>query len=113
MEYIFATLFYIFLFLVVFGLPLEHLINLLKNQEKIVTIYESPPEYRKLAAIQVVNMVFLLVVFISFWWMLKDAGSGSFNVIMLLPFLLIYIAINVVTEKGIRKLPRIKKDNWR
>jgi hypothetical protein len=45
--------------------------------------------------------------------MLRGAGSGSFNSIMLLPFLIIYIVSVIVVEKKIDKLPWVKAKRWK
>lgn len=109
MDYILPTFYGFILFVLVFGVSIGHLFNLIKGKDKISQIYESSENYIQLASIQVFNAVFLLMVFIGFWLMLKDEGSGTFNGIMMAPFFIIYVLVVIFVERKIDKLPRMKK----
>ena len=97
------------LFVIVFGVPIGHLLNLIKGKDKVSQIYENSDDYIRLASIQFFNAVFLILIFLGFWLMLKDEGSGTFNGIMLAPFLIIYVLVIIFVEKKIDKLPRKKR----
>jgi len=92
--------------LAVFGLPLNHLYQLIRDDGTIDSTYEEPEEYRHLAMIQVGNMGFLLVVYFVFWWILSSHGPGSISGILLLPFIIMYFVTLVTTEKKINRLVR-------
>lgn len=114
MDYIIPVFYGFIMFVIVFGVPISHLINLIKGKDKVIQIYENSEDYIRLAAIQIFNAVFLLLFFLGFWLMLKDEGSGTFNGIMITPFLAIYVLVAVSVEKKIDKLPRQKnKTNYR
>jgi len=109
MEYLYQALIYSLIILVFFGAPLKHLIIIVGKNRKIKAIYKKPHEYYRLAEIQVGNLVFILAVFFVFWLMLRNAGTGSFNGIMIMPFLIIYIVVLIVHEVKISRLKRNKK----
>lgn len=81
----------------------------MKRDNRIKETYEKPDDYYRLAHIHVVNLIFIWLVLFFAWLYFKDSGSGSFNGIMLAPFLLIYIMLCVLIEKQINKLSRVRK----
>jgi|GEM_PF-5786945 len=104
MEIVQMVIYSVLFFGALFGVPIGHAINLLFKEEMINSRYKKPEEYKDMAIIQVANLLFLVMVYLGFWWFLRDAGSGSFNGIMMLPFLIIYISVMVIHQKKIGRL---------
>ncbi len=100
------------LLIVVFGIPIGHLANLLKGKDRYSQIYQNNNDYSRLATLQILNGVFLLLVFLGFWLMLTDKVLGTFNGLMLAPFLIVYILLVINIEKKIDKLPRNNRKRW-
>ncbi|KAA3639470.1 MAG: hypothetical protein DWP95_10515 [Proteobacteria bacterium] len=111
MEILLPIFYSVLFFILLFGVPIQHLVTLLRRDNRIKETYEKPQNYYRLAHIHVVNLIFIWTVLFLAWLYFRDAGSGSFNGIMLAPFLLIYIMLCVLIEKKINKLPRIQKPN--
>ncbi|MCX7554853.1 hypothetical protein OS175_13315 [Marinicella sp. S1101] len=112
MEELGVIFYLILVFLLFFGVPIKHLIALFGSEEKLAQLYENPEDYRDLALIQVANMVFLFLVYLGAWLMLRNAGPGSFNGIMLLPFIVIYFTVMVIHQKKINRLARNNEARW-
>ena len=110
MESIFYYFYLALFFILLFGVPIQHLIKLMKRDNRIKETYEKPDDYYRLAHIHVVNLIFIWMVFFFAWLYFKDSGPGSFNGILLSPFLFIYIMICVLLEKKINKLSRVGRD---
>ena len=111
MEVILPIFYSVLFFFLLFGVPIQHLVTLMRRDNRIKETYEKPEDYYRLAHIHVVNLILIWTVLFIAWLYFKDAGSGSFNGIMLAPFLLIYIMLCVLIEKKIGNLSRIQNRN--
>lgn len=105
MKLALAIFYSITAFFFVFGSPLIHVYRLFGGS--FAERFKDPDAYEALACGHLANLIFAITVIAWFWWQLKDEGSGSFNGIMALPFLVIYFVAQVLINKKIDGLEKV------
>ncbi len=112
MEYFSIFITYGLVFIALFGIPIKHILVLIKGDEYIADTYEEPEKYKELAMKLIGNFIFIILVFLIFGFLLNSMGSGSLSGVLMLPFFVIYIAVMITYQKEINRLPLNNENKW-
>lgn len=107
-EIVSMVIAYVFVCGSLFFLPLLHSYRLIKG--KFEERFDDPEAYRDLASMIVINMGFVITVFVGVWYWLKSQGPGSFSGVLLFPVLVIYMVGLVRNQLKIFRLPLREAD---